>query len=317
MTHYPKAYTGKEPYIFISYAHKDSDRVLSLIRGLTDRGFRVWYDAGIEAATEWPEYIAQRLVDSSCVLAFLSGAALDSHNCRREINFAIEMKKDPLVVYLEDVELSFGMRMQLGSLQAIYYTRHGTDEAFLEKLAEAEILAPCREAPAVEKETDEDREKALQEAERNICTWAEIMQIMIMAGLKPDMQADIYPTLQLVSATKRGADQVCAVADLLYDNKHLEDALALYLFAGTLGHVEATKKAGVCYYQGWGTQMDHGKAASFFRTAAEKGEREAQYFLGILYESGQGLPKSLENAIAWYEKAGKFEEADRCRKQLG
>jgi TPR repeat protein len=44
---------------------------------------------------------------------------------------------------------------------------------------------------------------------------------------------------------------------------------------------------------------------------------QAQGLLGKLYEAGIGLPKSLENAIAWYEKAGKFEEADRCRKQLG
>ena len=316
MTHYPKAYTGEEPYIFISYAHKDSDRVLSLIQGLMDRGFRVWYDAGIEVATEWPEYIAQRLVGSGCVLAFISKAALDSHNCRREINFAIEMKKDPLVVYLEDAELSYGMRMQLGSLQAIYYTRHDTETAFLEKLAEAAVLAPCRGTPPPSAE-EEERKKLLQETERNVKTWAEVMQIMILAGLKPDMQADMYPTLQLVSATKRGVDQVAAVADMLYDNKYLEDALALYLFAGTMDHAEATKKAGVCYYQGLGTQRDFGKAATFFRIAAEKGEKEAQFFLAILYEQGQGVPKSLEDAIAWYEKAGKTEEANRCRKLLG
>ena len=37
------AYEGQEPYIFISYAHKDSNTVLPIIQGLQERGFRVWY----------------------------------------------------------------------------------------------------------------------------------------------------------------------------------------------------------------------------------------------------------------------------------
>ena len=37
----PIAYEGKEPFIFISYSHKDSDRVVPIIEGLQQRGFRV------------------------------------------------------------------------------------------------------------------------------------------------------------------------------------------------------------------------------------------------------------------------------------
>ena len=56
-----RAYEGREPYIFISYAHKDMAKVLPIIEGLAEKGFRIWYDAGIEAGTEWPEYIAEHL----------------------------------------------------------------------------------------------------------------------------------------------------------------------------------------------------------------------------------------------------------------
>ena len=28
---------------------------------MADYGFRIWYDEGIEAGTEWPEYIAEHL----------------------------------------------------------------------------------------------------------------------------------------------------------------------------------------------------------------------------------------------------------------
>ena len=69
-------YNGNEPYIFISYAHRDNDRVLPLIEALQQRGYRVWYDAGIAAGTEWPEYIADRLDGSACVVAFIASSVL-------------------------------------------------------------------------------------------------------------------------------------------------------------------------------------------------------------------------------------------------
>ena len=37
-----KAYKGEEPYIFISYAHKDSDFVFPEIERLTADGFKIW-----------------------------------------------------------------------------------------------------------------------------------------------------------------------------------------------------------------------------------------------------------------------------------
>ena len=140
----PPAYEGKEPYIFISYAHKNSDQVLPIIRELQRRGFRIWYDAGIKAGTEWPEYIASRLAACDCCLAFISQAALDSQNCRREIHFAISRDLKMLTVYLEQVELSLGLEMQLGPIQALYRDRHTSERSFLDALSQAEVLKPCR-----------------------------------------------------------------------------------------------------------------------------------------------------------------------------
>ena len=35
----PGVYLGKEPFIFISYSHKDTDRVMPMIEGLQRRGY--------------------------------------------------------------------------------------------------------------------------------------------------------------------------------------------------------------------------------------------------------------------------------------
>ena len=41
-------YSGSEPYIFVSYSHMDKDRVFGIIRLLQGRGYRVWFDEGID-----------------------------------------------------------------------------------------------------------------------------------------------------------------------------------------------------------------------------------------------------------------------------
>ena len=140
----PIAYEGSKPYIFISYAHKNTAQVLPILAHLQQQGFRLWYDAGIEAGTEWPEYIAEHLQKCGCFVAFITQDALDSQNCRREINFAISKQLPMLAVYLEEVTMSPGMEMQLGTLQALFRNRHSQAVSFLEALCQAVILQPCR-----------------------------------------------------------------------------------------------------------------------------------------------------------------------------
>lgn len=137
-------YEGSEPYIFLSYSHKNTDEVMPIFEGLSDNGFRVWYDAGIEAGTEWPEYIAEHLESANCLIAFMTSAFMDSYNCRQELNFAMELNIPILVIYLEDIKLTAGMRMRLGLTQAMYKTRHDSEESFFNALYAAKILTSCR-----------------------------------------------------------------------------------------------------------------------------------------------------------------------------
>ena len=137
-------YEGTDSYIFVSYAHKDSEKIYPLLTGMKENGFRVWYDAGIEAGTEWPQYIAERVLRSKCVIAFVSAASIESKNCAREITYAISKNKPMLVIYLEELELPAGMEMQLGILQAMFYYRHKDNASFMKSLVEAELLKECK-----------------------------------------------------------------------------------------------------------------------------------------------------------------------------
>lgn len=139
-----KAYEGNEKYIFFSYAHRDSATVLPMIEYMQEKGFRIWYDAGIEAGTEWPEYIEEHIENADKIVICMSPAALESRNCRNEINYALQLDKEVLVVYLENTELSKGMNLQLNSVQSLFRTKHASFASFLEALGEAHLLQSCR-----------------------------------------------------------------------------------------------------------------------------------------------------------------------------
>ena len=142
-----KPYEGRENYIFISYSHRDSARIFPLLKKLTDEGFRLWYDEGIDPGTEWPESIADHLARCRVCLAFISPTSVVSTNCRREINFALSRNKDFLSVVLEPVEMSPGMEMQISTYQSLLSYKYPRWEEFEEKLLSVDILKPCRKEP--------------------------------------------------------------------------------------------------------------------------------------------------------------------------
>lgn len=135
-------YEGDQPYLFVSYCHKDKDVVLPIIEFLQREGIRIWYDAGIEPGSEWPEVIANHLDQSSFFLCFVSRASMGSHNCRKEFNYALVKDMPFLSVILEPVEFTPVMRLQLASVQAVRYFECGPEE-FREKLLKIPSIHIC------------------------------------------------------------------------------------------------------------------------------------------------------------------------------
>lgn len=87
------AYEGKKPYLFVSYAHLDSAKVLPVVNELFDKKYRVWYDEGIAPGSEWPKNIADHLNAAEAVIVFVSKHSLASPNCENEVVRAVENSK--------------------------------------------------------------------------------------------------------------------------------------------------------------------------------------------------------------------------------
>ncbi|MBR4471524.1 MAG: TIR domain-containing protein [Erysipelotrichaceae bacterium] len=138
MQHF-KTYSGKEPYVFFSYAHANSDKVLPVIEILDQKNYRLWYDAGIEAGSNWPEVVASHLLNSDTVLLFVSDRFLKSQNCAREVNYAVSERKKMYCIFLEDVKLPEDMAMQLSTVEKLYafdMNERQIAEKIIEKIGE-------------------------------------------------------------------------------------------------------------------------------------------------------------------------------------
>ena len=136
------------PFIFVSYAHADSRAVLPIIDYMKKCGINLWYDSGIEAGSEWPEFIAEKVVNCSKFLSFISNAYLNSQNCKRELNYAVSKRKELLSVFIEDVKLTPGVEMQLGTYQSIFMKRFPSYERFLASLCNESFFTECKAAVA-------------------------------------------------------------------------------------------------------------------------------------------------------------------------
>jgi len=128
-----QAYKGDEPYVFVSYSHKDSPTVYPELTWLRERGFNVWYDEGIEAGTEWTEELANRITDARLFLFFVTPNSAEPQNCRNEVNFALTNEIPTLAVHLKKTDLPRGLSLSLATRQAIL--KHTmADQEYREKL---------------------------------------------------------------------------------------------------------------------------------------------------------------------------------------
>lgn len=149
------AYKGKKPFIFVSYAHRNTDVVYPYLIKLNDMGYRIWYDEGIEPGREWPEAIATAIEECACVVTFLSPEAVASMNVRNEINFALINQKKMLCIYIKDTALPKGLALQLGTIQAIMEYKIHAKELFLNQLFDS--------LPAESKEMKTEKQTVKQE----------------------------------------------------------------------------------------------------------------------------------------------------------
>jgi TPR repeat protein len=70
-----------------------------------------------------------------------------------------------------------------------------------------------------------------------------------------------------------------------------------------MGHLPSMTRVAEAYSRGRGVKKDELLAQSWYFRAAEKGEPEAEYQVGMMHIKGKGVAKNPFTARGWLEKA--------------
>ena len=90
-----------------------------------------------------------------------------------------------------------------------------------------------------------------------------------------------------------------------YEKEDFEAALKHWTKAAGKGDAEAQYRLGRLYDRGEGTEMDPATALIWYTKAAEQGVQEAQTNLGVLYDTGRGTEVNDRAAARWFSEAAK------------
>ena len=97
------------------------------------------------------------------------------------------------------------------------------------------------------------------------------------------------------------ADTAAGIA--AFRNKDYATAFREWKAAADAGQAEAQFDLGLLYAQGLGVKRDMGEAARWYRLAAEQGNAEAEFALGQMYSRGWGVPRDQADALRWMQMA--------------
>ena len=89
----------------------------------------------------------------------------------------------------------------------------------------------------------------------------------------------------------------------LYDAKQYTEAFAKFNSAAQQGNKKAQYYLGRCYDKGRGATEDNVKAFEWYQKSASQDYHKAQYELGRCYKKGKGTEKNLVKAAEYFQKA--------------
>lgn len=136
---YADSYNGKEPFIFLSYAHKDMLFAQSFLKNMHRRGIsRIWYDEGIKPSMEWEKTIYERIDQCSCFLVLVSQNYLDSDFCSKEIERAKKNSHKTLYISLDGHMLS--EKFGVSDKEQVIMQQKYKHEEFYDKVMETQWI---------------------------------------------------------------------------------------------------------------------------------------------------------------------------------
>lgn len=112
-------YEGSDPYVFISYSHKDTYEMREVTELLNRNGVRYWYDDGLHSGDDWNYSIAAHLKNSAVCLLLLSSNSASSDYVKNELNFAINHRIPVHTLQLHSFSIPLDIELMTGRVQMV------------------------------------------------------------------------------------------------------------------------------------------------------------------------------------------------------
>ena len=135
-------YEGHDPYIFISYCHKNQDMVMDILNNLSRLGYRFWYDKGIDVGSSWNDNIASHIDNASHFIFFLSNDFIQSKYCLDELEYAKSEDKQIIPVCIEETKISGGLKLSINRLQVLNKYQF-SESYFYDQIAQIQNIHKC------------------------------------------------------------------------------------------------------------------------------------------------------------------------------
>jgi len=92
-------------------------------------------------------------------------------------------------------------------------------------------------------------------------------------------------------------------AEKAYDRGDYQTAFRLYKPLAKQGDARAQFNLGMMYESGRGVPQNDAEMLKWYRKAADQGHALAQFNLGLQYSKGQGVQRDYAEGVKWYRKA--------------
>ncbi|HEV7241779.1 MAG TPA: caspase family protein [Thermoanaerobaculia bacterium] len=129
---------------------------------------------------------------------------------------------------------------------------------------------------------------------------------LVDCRLPPKMKRVGGRTYPMASPLRRTTAVDCRIRGgeyTVYDRGNYATSLKIWLAEAEKGNLEAQYYVGKIYEGGLGTPPDYPTAASWYEKAAAKGHSASQFSLGSLYEKGLGVSPDKTKAFSFYRSA--------------
>src|SRR5579871_2170216 len=111
----------------------------------------------------------------------------------------------------------------------------------------------------------------------------------------------LWLLLLAIPATMSAADFEAGLK--AYESGNYSAALQEWQPLAQNGNRDAQFYLGVMYTDGEGVEKNLTEAMKWFRQAADQGSPDAQYNLGLAYSAGSGVPRDSNEALRWFRLA--------------